>query len=178
MAETRWLDAEEQRTWRAFLQMSRQLLDRLDRELQADAGMPHAYYEVLVTLSESPDRSRRMTELADLLFSSRSRLSHAVDRLSALGWVERSAYPSDRRGTVAHLTDTGFEALARASHGHVEGVRTHLFDQLDAAQVTQLATISNQVLDHLQDSTASAASRNGNDPAAERLHPVVERSTT
>jgi DNA-binding MarR family transcriptional regulator len=151
MAETRWLDADEQRTWRAFLQMSRQLLDRLDRELQADAGIPHAYYEILVVLSESPDRSRRMTDLADTLFSSRSRLSHAVDRLETMGWVERSACPTDRRGTVAHLTDPGFEALTRAAHGHVEGVRAHLFDQLNPEQVAQLATISNGVLDHLRD---------------------------
>jgi DNA-binding MarR family transcriptional regulator len=150
MAETRWLDADEQRTWRAFLRMSRQLLDRLDHELQADAGIPHAYYEILVVLSESPERSRRMTDLADVLFSSRSRLSHAVDRLETLGWVERSACPTDRRGTVARLTDAGFTALAGASNGHVEGVRTHLFDQLDPDQVHQLAVISGQVLDHLR----------------------------
>jgi DNA-binding MarR family transcriptional regulator len=152
MADTRWLNADEQKTWRAFLQMSRQLLDRLDRELQADAGIPHAYYEILVVLSESPDHSRRMTDLADMLFSSRSRLSHAVDRLEALGWVERSACPTDRRGTLAHLTEIGFDALSRAAHGHVEGVRTHLFDQLTADQVDQLATISEQVLADLRES--------------------------
>lgn len=151
MVDTRWLNADEQETWRAFLQMSRQLLDRLDRELQADAGIPHAYYEILVVLSESPSRSRRMTDLAGMLFSSPSRLSHAVDRLEALGWVERSACPTDRRGTLAHLTAIGFEALSSAAHGHVEGVRTHLFDQLDSDEISQLATISEQVLAHLRD---------------------------
>ena len=146
---TRWLDEGEQRVWRSFLFMSRELLDQLDSELQAAAGMPHAYYEILVVLSEAPDRSLRMTDLAVALHSSRSRLSHAVDRLEELGWVERSACPTDRRGTVAHLTDPGFDALAAAAPGHVEGVRTHLFDPLSDEQVRQLGEISRRILDRL-----------------------------
>jgi DNA-binding MarR family transcriptional regulator len=148
---TRWLDEEEQRAWRAFLQASRVLMDRLDRELQTEAGMPHAYYEILVALSEAPHRTMRMTELADRLYSSRSRLSHAVARLEALGHVERLECPTDGRGTLAHLTDDGFAVLREAAPGHVEGVRTHLFDQLSDAQVAQLRRISEAVLDHLHD---------------------------
>ncbi len=155
---TRWLDDDEQRAWRAFLMMSRQLLDRLDRELQADAHMPHAYYEILVVLSERPDRRMRMAELAATLLSSRSRLSHAVDRLAEAGWVERSSCPGDRRGTFAHLTDEGFAALEAAAPGHVEGVRSHLFDQLDPEQVAQLGRISTTVLDHLKAGASDAES--------------------
>jgi len=132
--------------WRSYLRMSRELLDQLDRELQASAGMPHAYYEILVVLSEVPSRSLRMTELADALHSSRSRLTHAVDRLEELGWVERSACPTDRRGTLAQLTHAGFEALSVAAPGHVEGVRAHLFDPLSAEQVQQLGEIAGLVL--------------------------------
>ncbi|MEV1331649.1 MarR family transcriptional regulator [Micromonospora costi] len=146
---TRWLDPDEQRTWRAFLAASRGLMDALDRELQRDAGMPHAYYEILVRLSEAPERRLRMSELADLTGSSRSRLSHAVARLESSGWVEREDCPTDRRGQVAHLTDTGFAALAAAAPGHVEGVRRHLFDALTPAQVDQLRRISETLADHL-----------------------------
>ena len=98
MAEPRWLDADEQRTWRAFFGATQLLFDRLDRELQRDAGMPHAYYEILVVLSESPGRRRRMSELAETTLSSRSRLSHAVARLEERGWVRREACTTDRRG--------------------------------------------------------------------------------
>jgi DNA-binding MarR family transcriptional regulator len=140
------LNDDEQQVWRSYLRMSRELLDQLDRELQASAGMPHAYYEILVVLSEVPSRSLRMTELADALHSSRSRLTHAVDRLEELGWVERSACPTDRRGTLAQLTDAGFEALSVAAPGHVEGVRAHLFDPLSAEQVQQLGEIAGLVL--------------------------------
>ncbi len=146
---TRWLNPDEQRTWRAFLAASRALMDTLDRELQRDAGMPHAYYEILVRLSEAPDRQLRMSELADATGSSRSRLSHAVARLEAAGWVRRMDCPTDRRGQIALLTDDGFATLAAAAPGHVEGVRRHLFDALSPAQVDQLRRISEALTDHL-----------------------------
>jgi DNA-binding MarR family transcriptional regulator len=145
MSEPRWLEAEEQRTWRAFLCATRLLLDQLDRELQRDAGMPHAYYELLVRLSEAPERTLRMSELAELSGSSRSRLSHAVARLEEAGWVRRERCPTDKRGFFAVLTDAGFEALAAAAPGHVEGVRRHLFDQLSPEQVRQLRVIGEAV---------------------------------
>ncbi|RGC70288.1 Transcriptional repressor MprA [Micromonospora sp. MW-13] len=148
-AMTRWLDPDEQRTWRAYLAASRALMDTLDRELQRDAGMPHAYYEILVRLSEAPDRRLRMGDLADAAGSSRSRLSHAATRLEASGWIRREDCPTDRRGQVAVLTDAGFAALAAAAPGHVEGVRRHLFDALSPAQVDQLRRISEALADHL-----------------------------
>jgi DNA-binding MarR family transcriptional regulator len=146
---TRWLNAEEQRTWRAFLHSSRALFDTLDRELQRDAQMPHAYYEILVRLSEAPERTMRMSELAEATSSSRSRLSHAVARLEESGWVRRKDCPTDRRGQLAVLTEKGFEVLVAAAPGHVEGVRSHLFDQLTPQQVRQLRDISEALLGHL-----------------------------
>ncbi|MET7371989.1 MarR family winged helix-turn-helix transcriptional regulator [Micromonospora arida] len=146
---TRWLDPDEQRTWRAYLTASRVLMDTLDRELQRDAGMPHAYYEILVQLSEAPGRQLRMSQLAQAAGSSRSRLSHAVARLEAAGWVRREDCPTDRRGQIALLTDEGFATLAAAAPGHVEGVRRHLFDALSPAEVDQLRRISETLAEHL-----------------------------
>jgi DNA-binding MarR family transcriptional regulator len=151
---TRWLDADEQRAWRAFLAASRALMDTLDRELQRDAGMPHAYYEVLVRLSEAPEHTLRMSDLAEACGSSRSRLSHAVARLEANGWVRRQGVPSDRRGQLAVLTDEGYATLAAAAHGHVEGVRRHLFDPLTPDQVEALRKISEAVLEGLESDRA------------------------
>src|SRR3978361_1774013 len=143
---TRWLDEEEQRTWRAFLSATQLLFDQLDRELQRDAKIPHAYYEILVRLSESEGRTLRMSQLADSTLSSRSRLSpppacsrpppppRALPRLEEAGWVERQSCPTDRRGQLAVLTDKGFAALEAAGPGHVEGVRAHVFDPLKRGQ--------------------------------------------
>jgi DNA-binding MarR family transcriptional regulator len=149
VSEPRWLDDEEQRTWRAFIAGFRLLFEQLDRELQRDAGIPHTYYEILVRLSEAPDRSLRMSQLADRTDSSRSRLTHAVDRLEERGWVRREDCPTDRRGQLAVLTDAGMDTLRAAAPIHVEGVRAHLFDQLTPEQVAQLRTISERILGHL-----------------------------
>lgn len=146
---TRWLSDDEQQTWRAFLAANRLVFDQLDRELQRDSGMPHGYYEILVRLSEAPERSLRMSALADRSQSSRSRLSHAVARLEENGWVRRQSCPDDRRGQVAVLTDVGFAALAAAAPGHVEAVRAHVFDPLTAEQVVQLREISTAMVDAL-----------------------------
>ncbi|MBB5803961.1 DNA-binding MarR family transcriptional regulator [Saccharothrix ecbatanensis] len=145
MSDVRWLNAEEQQVWRAFMTAVTKFTDHLDRQLQRDSGMPMAYYEILVALSEAPGRALRMSELASVCHSSRSRLSHAVARLEKEGWVERRACPSDRRGSIAALTDTGFEVLEQAATGHVTAVREHLFDVLTPEQLQSLAEISRAV---------------------------------
>ena len=158
---TRWLNRDEQRAWRAFLTANRLLFHGLDRELARDAGMPHAYYEILVRLSEAPDRTLRMRDLADLSQSSRSRLSHAVSRLETLGWVARLECETDRRGQLAQLTDVGFSVLEAAAPGHVEAVRSMLFDALTAEQVEQLRAISEAVTAHMESLPAQPATAAG-----------------
>ena len=149
MSDTRWLSDDEQQAWRSFLVATNLLYDQLDRELQRDAGFPHGYYEILVRLSEAPDRRLRMSQLAERSQSSRSRISHAVARLEETGWVRRESCPTDRRGSFAVLTDEGFAALEAAAPGHVEGVRRHVFDTLTDEQVAQLRTISDALVSHL-----------------------------
>jgi DNA-binding MarR family transcriptional regulator len=151
MVTPRWLTADEQRAWRAYLEATVMLIDALDRQLQRDAGIHHGYYEILVRLSEAPDRQMRMSDLADATRSSRSRLSHAVARLEERGWVRRVEFPADRRGQVAQLTDAGFHALADAAPAHVETVRHYVIDPLSDAQIDQLAEISERILARLTD---------------------------
>ena len=146
---TRWLDADEQRAWRASMYSWMLLEDRLDRELTRETGISHAYYEILVQLSETEGRALRMSELADRCLSSRSRLSHAVSRLEERGWVRRQLCPEDGRGQLAVLTDEGFVALEAAAPVHVESVRRHLFDQLSPAQVAAMRDIGETLLAHL-----------------------------
>lgn len=146
MSEPRWLDAEEQRTWRTFLSATQTLFEALDRQLQRDSGMPLAYYDILVQLSEVPDRALRMSQLAERVGASPSRLSHAVARLEARGWLTRSECPTDRRGQFAVLTEAGYDELAAAAPGHVEMVRRLLLDPLRDEQVGQLRAISEAIL--------------------------------
>jgi DNA-binding MarR family transcriptional regulator len=147
--ETRWLEPDELEAWLSYVAATTLLESELDRQLQRDSGMPHAYYQILAMLSEVPERRLRMSELAAITQSSQSRLSHAVARLEAQGWVRRSPCPDDRRSTFAHLTEEGFAALVAAAPGHVRTVRRFLIDQLTPEQVAQLREIAQAVLSGL-----------------------------
>lgn len=145
----RWLSDHEQCAWRAFLEATQRLFEQLDRELQHDVDMPLAYYQILAMLSEAPDRTLRMSDLALQTWSSRSRLSHAVDRLEEKGWVERLSCPSDKRGAFAVLTDAGQQVLEAAAPSHVTSVRRLVFDQLSADEVEALALVSRKIAERL-----------------------------
>jgi DNA-binding MarR family transcriptional regulator len=146
MTETRWLNDQEQQSWRAFIDGCRALFDVLDRQLQAESNLPHAYFEILIPLSEEPGRALRMSELAERARSSRSRLSHAVARLEERGWVRRTDCPTDKRGQLAELTDEGFAVVQAAAPGHVRTVREYLIDQLSPEQVRALGEIGDVML--------------------------------
>ncbi|MFF4491366.1 MarR family winged helix-turn-helix transcriptional regulator [Streptomyces sp. NPDC001544] len=155
---TRWLTPEEQRAWRAYVAATHLLEDALDRQLQHDAGMPHLYYSILATLSETPERRLRMTDLAEALKITRSRLTYAVTRLEKDALVRRENCRWDKRGSIAALTDEGMAVLERAAPGHVETVRASLFDQLTPEQVEQLEEICGGIVRALQgDGTARPA---------------------
>jgi DNA-binding MarR family transcriptional regulator len=148
--EPRWLSDDEQAAWRAFL-LARQLLDEaLDRQLLHDAAMPLTYYAILVTLSEAPGRSMRMTDLARALRYSPSRLTHAIASLERDGRVKRAPCETDRRGQLAVITEVGLDALAAAAPGHVAEVRARIFDQLTPQQVGQLHQICSVLLRGLE----------------------------
>jgi DNA-binding MarR family transcriptional regulator len=148
-AQPQWLSDTEQQTWRGFLAVHQLLFDALDRQLQADAQMPHAYYILLAVLSEAPGRALRMSELAEITTSSQSRVSHAVARLEEAGWVRRRKVEGDKRGNLAVLTERGWDVVVRTAPGHVAAVRENLFDLLTEEQVGQLSEIFATVLDKL-----------------------------
>jgi DNA-binding MarR family transcriptional regulator len=144
-----WLDEEQQRTWRAWLTVSEVLPRVLDAQLQRDAGISHAAYVVLAMLSESPGRSRRMSDLARRANQSQSRLSHTVARLEERGWVRRERSAEDGRGNVAVLTDDGWDVVRSVAPGHVEAVRAALFDPLTGGQTRALREALEVVLEKL-----------------------------
>ena len=142
---TRWLDAEQQRVWRAYLLGSARLAERLDADLR-EFGLDLGEYEILVALSEAPERRVRMSELADAVHQSRSRLTHTVSRMENAGLVDRSSCPTDRRGVWAHLTDEGFRLLEVAAPTHVEAVRRNFVEAMSAADYAAVGRAFDAVL--------------------------------
>ncbi|XVQ11177.1 MarR family winged helix-turn-helix transcriptional regulator [Spirillospora sp. CA-255316] len=131
MSEPRWLDAAQQHNWRAYVDGSVRLNEIMDRDLKTKHGLSVSEYEILVRLSEAPDRRLRMAELAEHASQSRSRLSHTCSRLETKGLVKRDNCPNDKRGVFAHLTDEGFAVLERAARDHVETVRNFFIDVIE-----------------------------------------------
>lgn len=139
------LTDEELATWRSFVVAARLLFDELDRSLTEQVGISLADYGLLARLQEAGDAGLRMSDLADFAVFSRSRISHAVDRLEKEGWVERRSCPTDRRGSYAALTAEGGAKLSEARPVHHEGIRTHLLSRLSGDQQKALTDATDQV---------------------------------
>lgn len=144
--EPRWLDEDEREVWLALVGVMIRVPAELDRQLQRDSNMSHFEYQVLAGLSDAPERTMRMSRLAEFTEGSLPRLSQVVGRLERRGWVERRPDPTDGRYTLATLTDGGFAELERAAPGHVEAVRRLVFDPLSPTQHAQLAEIGRAIL--------------------------------
>lgn len=143
--DVNWLNPEEARTWRALVAVVILLPGALDAQLMRDSGLSQFEYGALALLSEAPDRTLRMSQLAALNDSSLSRLSHVIARLEQRGAVERFTCEEDRRATNVRLTDAGFDIVVEAAPGHVQRVRELIFDHLTTTQVRQLEHIASAI---------------------------------
>ncbi|WUJ75720.1 MarR family transcriptional regulator [Kribbella soli] len=144
--DAQWLEREELAAWMSLAALLFKLPGVLDYQLQRDSGLTHFEYLVLAGLSESPGRSRRMSDLAGFANGSLSRLSHVVKRLEQRGFVERRPAEDDGRITVATITDSGYEFLVAAAPGHVATVREYVVDVLSPEQLAQLKDIADTIL--------------------------------
>ena len=144
--EPRWLDDDERAAWLRLVAVAELLPAALDAQLRRDSGLTHFEYFVLAMLSEAPERTLRMTALAQRTNATLPRLSHVVRRLEERGLVERFPCPEDGRATNARLTDQGWDAVVGAAPGHVEAVRRLVLDPLSPSQVAQLRGIGDAML--------------------------------
>lgn len=145
LSAPRWLTAEQQRVWRTYLLGSARLNERLDAELRS-FGLDLAEYEILVSLEEADGRRIRMSELADAVHQSRSRLTHTIARMERADLVRRTTCPSDRRGVWAELTPAGLHLLKQVAPGHVRSVLQYLVDAVDPADFVALGRAFEAVL--------------------------------
>ena len=144
--DTPWLSAEQQRIWRSFLGGITVLQDQLDRDLRTHHDLSTAEYEILVRLSEAPNRTIRMAELAAAVSHSRSRVTHTISRLERDGIVQRDSCAADGRGVNAVLTDHGFSVLEKAAHTHVRGVHDYLIENATPEELEALGSIMDRVI--------------------------------
>jgi len=146
---TRWLNEDELRAWLRLAGVMLTLAPALDSQLQRDSELTHFDYLCLAMLSEAEEETLRMSELAGKVNASLSRLSHVVTKLEARGWVKRIPCPDSRRVTLVQLTESGRDVLVAAAPGHVETVRSLVFDGLAPSDVRALERIAGHIVDRI-----------------------------
>jgi DNA-binding MarR family transcriptional regulator len=149
MSDSPWLSDEQQVVWRQYINASRLVGDRIEREMQREAGMPQAYYLIMAMLSEAPGRQLRMNQLAEVLNASQSRTSHAVSRLEEQGWIRRLRSPDDGRGQIAALTDAGWDRLVELAPGHARTVKAAVFEPLDDEDLAAFGRVLEKIVNRL-----------------------------
>ena len=148
-SDVRWLSPDQRLAWLDMVRVLTRLPATLDAQLERDAGVSFFEYHVLSMLSELPDRTLRMSRLAQLTSASLSRLSNVVKRLEQRGWVRREPCPGDGRITHAILTDAGWDHLVEAAPGHVRSVRRVLFDPLCPQEIETMRAISERIVERM-----------------------------
>ena len=141
----KWLTAAEVDSWLSVVRMMTWLPWSIDQQLRRDSNLGMVEYQVMARLSQRPERTLRMSELADLANASLSRLSHLVKRLEDRGFVRREPDPADGRFTNAILTDLGFQTLAEAAPSHVAHVRSLVIDVISPEQLRRLGLVADRI---------------------------------
>jgi DNA-binding MarR family transcriptional regulator len=147
-----WLTAAEVHSWLSVVRLMTWLPWSIDQQLQRDSNLGMVEYQVLAMLSDRPERTMRMSSLAEVTNASLSRLSHLVKRLEGRGLVRREPDPADGRFTNAILTDKGFQTLAEAAPGHVAHVRSLVIDVLSPEQLRRLGLAADRIMSHIDTS--------------------------
>lgn len=156
-----WLDRNEERTWRSLWALMTWLPVRLDAQLREDSGLSLTEYHALSQISEAPDRTIRLSDLAGAVNMTLSHLSRVITRLEKQGWVARTPDPQDGRSTLGHLTESGWEKVTVAAPGHVRAVRGALFDHLSAEQANTLGLAAQLVAEAVVPGRGTEASGRG-----------------
>jgi DNA-binding MarR family transcriptional regulator len=155
---TRWLDEDELRAWLRLAGVMLKLSPALDSQLQRDSDLTHFDYLCLAMLSETDDRTLRMSDLAGRVNASLSRLSHVISKLERRGWVARQPSPHSRRVTLVTLTEEGWKVLVEAAPGHVETVRSLVFEGLSAEDVAALERLAGHIVERIEASRLGTTS--------------------
>src|SRR4029077_20010184 len=154
----KWLTPAQLEAWQALTLMLARLPTALEAPLQRASQLSFVEYYALAGLSEQPDRTMRMSELAVLTNAELSRLSHLITRLQKRGYVRREPDPDDGRYTNAVLTDAGYHLVVAAAPGHVAAVRELVIDALDDTALAALQNSAERINARIDDlATTSAA---------------------
>lgn len=145
-AAPRPLTPDEERTWRALIRLMVVMPRAIDEDLIRRTGISLTRYVVLMRLSEAPGHALRMSDLADAVAISPSRMTRIIQPMASEGLVTRQSVPDDGRASLAILTDKGLRRLQEAWPAHLAGARALVMDHIDPADQADLDRITQRLL--------------------------------
>jgi DNA-binding MarR family transcriptional regulator len=144
-----WLTPDELASWLSVVRLITRLPWAIDTQLQRDADLSMVEYMTMAMLGNAPERTMRMSELAENTSTSLSRLSHLVKRLESRGYVKREPDPADGRFTNAILLPAGARKMESAAPGHVAYVRRLVVDNLSSERLRRLGQDAERILQRI-----------------------------
>ncbi|SDD21905.1 MarR family winged helix-turn-helix transcriptional regulator [Auraticoccus monumenti] len=144
------LEPAELSAYFALIEVSSLLRHTIEQQLREAGDLSYVQFQLLATLGDAADGSRRMTELADGVVYSRSGLTYQVGLLEQAGLVARAPSAEDDRGVTVTVTEAGRDVLARVFPGHIEVLRELFLEPLSGADVRTLDRVLGVVRDHMR----------------------------
>jgi DNA-binding MarR family transcriptional regulator len=147
--EELWLSPGELESWLSVVRLMTRLPFAIEGQLQRDSDLSMVEYMTMAMLGDAPERTMRMSVLAEEASVSLSRLSHLVKRLEARGYVRREPDVTDGRFTNAILLPAGRRKMEESAPAHVEFVRRAVIDNLSPERLRRLGQDAERILQRI-----------------------------
>src|SRR6266568_953475 len=125
--------------WEGLTRTHAAMTAAIERDMVPDAGIPLAWYEVLLHLSRAPGGMRRHQELARVSGITNSGASRRLEQMTKAGLIERRSCPTDRRGVFAHVTAKGEAAFKKAHAVFLSSLEKNFGERLKPGEVDAIS---------------------------------------
>ena len=126
------------RAWARLLRAQQLALAAIERTLK-EAGLPPlVWYDVLLEVERAGSFGIRPFELEDAMLLAQYNLSRLLDRMQAIGYLERRTCLDDRRGQFIHITQAGKMIRRKMWPVYARAIEHSLGRHLSASQAHAL----------------------------------------
>jgi DNA-binding MarR family transcriptional regulator len=132
------LDIAEHKSWQNYLTAALRMYAELNTRMLEKHQLSLGDVRLLHILSNLPDGTARMRDLAVALPAPGSRVTRQVRRLQDQGLVRRATSPDDRRGVIATITDLGRTVAEQVTAAYAKEVRKNFIDRLSRPQLAAM----------------------------------------
>ena len=105
------------------------------------SGLSQAEYDVLLTVTRSPDMVARLRDVTANMLISQPSVSRLVERMATRGLISKCADPDDGRGSLVRATSEGASVFRRIATAHGRSIAERMA-RLSDAELAQLRDLT------------------------------------